>query len=267
MTTYNIDPEEKQRIYNIEYNKLQQNNVQLPTVDVGKQNAFTYVQPKEKKLIQEVVEKEVVKSEVEPKIEEPVVQPVVQPVVAQPKKQVDIVKANGEKGQNEDMPDYQTQFNNIVRKAKQASTIRNDFTDQIDEVKHWSDEDKTYLKILAYLESGFNVQAKNRFGYMGAYQFGTAALHDVGLDEESYMASGPTGQQDAAIRYGKQNIKQFYKYIGKQVGGITLTRNGLMAASHLLGQGNLKKYLESDGKEVFVDGNNVPITAYLEQFV
>ncbi|MCW9038467.1 MAG: peptidoglycan-binding protein LysM, partial [Altibacter sp.] len=42
--------------------------------------------------------------------------------------------------------------------------------------------------------------------------------------------------------------------------------SGLIAAAHLGGAGNVMKFLESNGEDVFADANNVPITRYMKEF-
>ena len=74
--------------------------------------------------------------------------------------------------------------------------------------------------------------------------------------------------QEYAVReYTKENwklVKHFklHRYIGKTKDGITITHSGILAGTHLVGIGGLKKYLEKD--IMSKDGNGVQITAYLD---
>ena len=56
------------------------------------------------------------------------------------------------------------------------------------------------------------------------------------------------------------------KYVGKTIKGIYITESGLIAGAHLLGVGNVKKFLKSNGRKIPRDGYGTPITEYLSRF-
>jgi hypothetical protein len=64
------------------------------------------------------------------------------------------------------------------------------------------------------------------------------------------------------------NKKTLQKYIdkweGKTINGNEITESGILAAAHLAGPGNVKRFLRN-GKE-FRDGNGTKLTSYLTQF-
>jgi hypothetical protein len=64
------------------------------------------------------------------------------------------------------------------------------------------------------------------------------------------------------------NKKILQKYIdkweGKTINGNEITESGILAAAHLAGPGNVKRFLRN-GKE-FRDGNGTKLTSYLTQF-
>ena len=46
--------------------------------------------------------------------------------------------------------------------------------------------------------------------------------------------------------------------------GILVTESGILAAAHLAGQGNVRKFLKNGF--VFEDGNGTKMTSYMKQF-
>jgi hypothetical protein len=60
--------------------------------------------------------------------------------------------------------------------------------------------------------------------------------------------------------------KHIAKFNGRVINGIEITESGLLAASHLVGAESVKKYLESNGKLITLDGNKVSIEQYINKF-
>lgn len=163
---------------------------------------------------------------------------------------------------DKNLPDPQTMTRNFFRRNKQVrqSTI----TQEIDALD-LDIEDKNYLKLLQQVESNGNSKIVNRFGYAGLYQFGNSALKTVNMSKEDYMQN-TINQHIAALKLKQNNLKQLRQFIGKQINGITLTEQNLAAGQHLIGAQGVKKYIESDGKNIPVDGNNIPVITYLFLF-
>lgn len=145
---------------------------------------------------------------------------------------------------------------------------------------------------LKLMESGGDYQAVNTLNFLGAYQFGEAALIDLGyvrLDSDPYdnnFSGGWTGkngirstsdflasssvQDDAALEW----MDVMWRYIEyhdidgyawTEVGGMDLTPSGMLAASHLLGAGALAEYIRSDGAADLRDPYGMPIATYIEK--
>ena len=57
------------------------------------------------------------------------------------------------------------------------------------------------------------------------------------------------------------------KFDGRVSNGIKISEFDLLASAHLVGAGNVMKFLESNGEVVFEDGNQVPITGYMKRFL
>ncbi|MAP53863.1 MAG: hypothetical protein CL605_03065 [Altibacter sp.] len=132
---------------------------------------------------------------------------------------------------------------------------------------------KSYLGFcedLGFSESSGNYNAVNRLGYMGKYQFGRSALNWVGIYNKRQFLNSPLLQEkafEALISKNKWVLKDHItKFNGQVIDGIRITESGLIAAAHLGGAGNVMKFLESNGEDVFADANNVPITRYMKKF-
>jgi hypothetical protein len=60
--------------------------------------------------------------------------------------------------------------------------------------------------------------------------------------------------------------KDIKRYIGKTMNGIEITESGILAAAHLSGAGNVKKFLRSNGSRSFSDAYGSSIQSYLKKF-
>lgn len=126
-----------------------------------------------------------------------------------------------------------------------------------------------FLNKLGNFESGNDYKKVNRFGYMGRYQFGEQALEQVGLDlSKKEFLNSPEVQELAMQRlleFNDDTLDKFItKYEGKKLHGVLVTRSGVLAAAHLGGPTNVKKWFRS-GKD-FKDGNGTSITKYMKIF-
>lgn len=126
-----------------------------------------------------------------------------------------------------------------------------------------------FLDAIGFKESGNRYDIVNKFGYMGRYQFGRGTLRGLGykLTQEEFLNS-PDIQERAMMDLLKHNKKKLQKYIDKYEGqtihGIYITESGVLAAAHLGGQGNVKKFFRRGKK--FKDGFGTGITTYMEKF-
>jgi hypothetical protein len=88
----------------------------------------------------------------------------------------------------------------------------------------------------------------NRFGYLGKYQFGRKTLNAIGFENVSNreFLANPSIQEKAMLTLLKRNKhtlrKEIAKYSGKVINGIYITESGILAAAHLAGAGNVKKF-------------------------
>lgn len=127
-----------------------------------------------------------------------------------------------------------------------------------------------FLTEIGMRESSNNYKAVNQFGYLGKYQFGRSTLNNLGYSEVSnrdFLAT-PSIQENAMrdlLKHNKKILRRFIeKYDGKVINGIYITESGILAAAHLAGPGNVKKFFRK-GYE-FHDGNGTKMTSYMIKF-
>lgn len=126
-----------------------------------------------------------------------------------------------------------------------------------------------FLQAIGQKESGNNYSIVNSFGYMGKYQFGAATLKGLGykVSKEEFL-SNPALQEEAMqalLEHNRKKLrKQIEKYCGDTVNGVYITESGILAAAHLAGQGNVKKFFRK-GYE-FKDGYGTTMTSYMRKF-
>ena len=136
---------------------------------------------------------------------------------------------------------------------------------------------KKFLEHLALKESANNPTIVNSYGYIGKYQFGKAALEEVGLDSITVNKFKdnpnvfPEELQDKAVvelmKINKRRIGRLIKqYEGTVINGIVVTEAGILGAAHLAGAGGVKKFLKSNGKYNPQDGYGTRLTKYLKEF-
>ena len=128
----------------------------------------------------------------------------------------------------------------------------------------------TFLDAIGFRESSNNYKAVNQFGYLGKYQFGRKTLNAIGFENISNreFLANPSIQEEAMLVLLKRNKhtlrREIKKYVGKTINGIYITESGILAAAHLGGAGNVKKFFRK-GYE-FKDGNGTKMTSYMKRF-
>lgn len=60
--------------------------------------------------------------------------------------------------------------------------------------------------------------------------------------------------------------KDIQRYVGKTIHNIHITESGIIAAAHLSGAGNVKKFLRTNGAIQFKDAYGTSIKQYLIKF-
>lgn len=127
-----------------------------------------------------------------------------------------------------------------------------------------------FKEALAFKESRGDYSVINKFGYMGKYQFGASTLRMVGIYDPSLFINDPELQEEvfmANLRRNKWILrKDIQRFVGKTIGGIKITESGILAAAHLGGAGNVKKYLRSYGTYNFADAYGTSLRYYMKRF-
>ncbi len=149
---------------------------------------------------------------------------------------------------------------------------------------------EAFLFALSMMESDGNYQAVNTLNYLGAYQFGEGALTDLGYvrfdgdASNNDFSGGWTGKhgvnsardflaspraQDLAVREWVElmwhyiELQNLDAYAWTEVGGVTLTPSGMLAAVHLLGPDSLAQFVRSGGTDDLRDPYGTPISSYI----
>lgn len=146
-----------------------------------------------------------------------------------------------------------------------------------DTIAEYIDKVAPLLSKMSMSESSGDVRVVNRFGYRGKYQFGDAALKDVGYGHVTLKAFKndttiftERDQDIAMIRYLKFNKRILRRYIKKYEGtvinGLEITESGMLGAAHLAGAGGVQKYLRSGGKFNPSDANGTTLEDYMKKF-
>ena len=127
-----------------------------------------------------------------------------------------------------------------------------------------------FKEAVAFKESQGNYNVINTLGYLGKYQFGKSTLKRFKIYNTQQFLNTPKLQEDAFIALCSVNKwilrKDIRRSVGKKINGIKITESGILAAAHLAGAGNVKKYLRSSGANCFKDAYGSTIQHYLKQF-
>lgn len=125
---------------------------------------------------------------------------------------------------------------------------------------------------IAFLESSGNYSIVNQFGYLGKYQFSKRTLAGLGFslkDINRFILDRNLQEKamDKLIIHNLSILENYglMQYLGKQVYGVKITVEGMLAGAHLLGPYAVKRFINYG--EVGRDGNGTTIVKYLNEFV
>ena len=126
-----------------------------------------------------------------------------------------------------------------------------------------------FLDAIGHRESGNRYNIVNKFGYMGKYQFGKSTLKGLGFKVTQHeFLNSPYIQEKAMqslLEHNRKKLKrQIDRYCGQTFQGIYITESGVLAAAHLAGAGNVRKFFRK-GYE-FKDGFGTKMTTCMTQF-
>ena len=127
-----------------------------------------------------------------------------------------------------------------------------------------------FKEAVGFKESQGKYQVINRFGYLGKYQFGKGTLSMIGVNDTSAFLKDSRLQESAFDAYTSKNKwilrRDIKRFEGRVIRGVEITESGILAAAHLAGAGNVKKYLRSGGALAFQDAFGTSIRYYLKKF-
>lgn len=127
-----------------------------------------------------------------------------------------------------------------------------------------------FKEALAFMESSGNYFTVNTLGYLGKYQFGIGTLQLMGVNNGVRFLNDPILQEQVFHTNIARNKwilrKDIERFVGKTIGGIEITESGMLAAAHLAGAGNVKKYLRSWGAFDVSDSYGTNIAKYMKKF-
>ncbi len=127
-----------------------------------------------------------------------------------------------------------------------------------------------FKEALAFKESQGNYKVVNTLGYLGKYQFGKTTLERFHIYDTKEFLSNPELQEKAFIALCEVNKwilrRDIPRSVGKTINGIRITESGILAAAHLSGAGNVKKFLRSNGQIDFKDAYGTTIETYMRMF-
>lgn len=127
-----------------------------------------------------------------------------------------------------------------------------------------------FREAIAFKESRGNYFSVNKYGYMGKYQFGASTLKMVGVYDTKVFLNDPKLQEvvfEANLRRNKWILRRDIKrFVGKKIRGVRITESGILAAAHLGGAGNVKKYLRTYGAYSFKDAYGTSLRYYMKKF-
>ena len=127
-----------------------------------------------------------------------------------------------------------------------------------------------FKEALGFNESTGNYASINRYGYLGKYQFAATTLSLIGVNNTNTFITSAALQEKAFVAYTSRNKwilrRDIKRFVGTKINNVLVTESGILAAAHLAGAGNVKKYLRSDGDFFFKDAFGTTIQTYLKKF-
>lgn len=127
-----------------------------------------------------------------------------------------------------------------------------------------------FKEALAFKESQGNYFTINTLGYLGKYQFGIGTLQLMGVYNATQFLNDPTLQEEVFRTNLSRNKwilrRDIRRFVGKTIRGIEISESGILAAAHLAGPGNVKKFLRSYGRFDVADAYGTSISNYLKKF-
>ena len=127
-----------------------------------------------------------------------------------------------------------------------------------------------FKELLGFKESSGRYNRVNKFGFMGKYQFNLNTLKMYKIKNSNNFINNPELQERVFLINVQRNKwilrKDIKWFVGTIINGTEITESGILAAAHLSGPGNVKKYLRSNGKDDKNDAFGTSISKYIKYF-
>jgi len=127
-----------------------------------------------------------------------------------------------------------------------------------------------FKEALGFKESRGNYKKVNTLGYLGKYQFGESTLNRIRIYDTHSFLNDPKLQEEAFYALCSLNkwilIRDIKRSVGRKINGVEITESGILAAAHLAGAGNVKKYLRSNGELNSMDAYGTDVQLYMKRF-
>ena len=123
---------------------------------------------------------------------------------------------------------------------------------------------------MAFKESQGSYTVVNTLGYLGKYQFGRTTLERFKIYNTKEFLQNPELQEKAFFANTARNKwilrRDIKRFVGRKINGVVVTESGILAAAHLAGPGNVKKWLRSYGSVGFSDAFGTSVRTYMKRF-
>ena len=129
-----------------------------------------------------------------------------------------------------------------------------------------------FKEFLGFYESGSDYKKINSLGYLGKYQFGRSTLKVLRIKKINNFINIPELQEKAFLMNVMRNKwilrREIERFSGKKINNILITESGIIAAAHLSGPGNVKKFLRNNCNNNLdlKDINGTKISDYIRIF-
>lgn len=133
-----------------------------------------------------------------------------------------------------------------------------------------------FVDHLGMRESGNQWKIINQINCIGKYQFAYVTLKTLGYPEITpyrFRVNPEIFPEDiqyqvllALFKYNETALKDYMQYIGQSIGGVIITKSGMLAGAHLGGAGSVKLFIESGGRINKRDINGTSVKTYMQEF-
>ena len=169
---------------------------------------------------------------------------------------------------------YSTVFTSVLSESSYiySAKEKSEFTVEIHTVPFIDRDFIGFKEFLGFFESGSDYNKINRFGYLGKYQFGKGTLKIYGVSDLNNFIKSPELQEKVFLMNVKRNKwilrREIKKYSNIFLGDLYISESGILAAAHLSGPGNVKKFLRNKASKDFnkKDANGTSISDYIRIF-